>query len=182
MFKVTVGDYSIFLRHQGLPNIYRDYRRNAALVDEFNLDFRDGDACFVGVSRGEVWPFLVVAQRFFPGSDEGFDPAVLLIPEARTVFIGAGERILGYKLERPERLWEDEAAGGFWNWARHGDHVFMSAELELAAWDTAGNKIWTVPVEPPWSYRVEGERVELTSGGRESVFRLSDGPPVVNGR
>src|SRR5205085_9222784 len=110
MFKVTVGDYSIFLRHQGLPNIYRDYRRNAALVDEFNLDFRDGDACFVGVSRGEVWPSLVVAQRFFPGSEEGFDPAVLLVPEAKTVFIGAGERILAYKLEPAERLWEDEAA------------------------------------------------------------------------
>jgi hypothetical protein len=52
----------------------------------------------------------------------------------------------------------------------------MSAELELAAWDVHGRKLWTTFVEPPWGYRVEGGRVRLDVMGRGSSFDLTAGP------
>ena len=125
--------------------------------------------------NGHVWPVLVVAQRFEPFSG-GFDPGVLLVPESKVLFVGAGRRLLAYTLDGPRRLWEDEAETGFWGWQRHHDGVLMSAELELAAWDITGTKLWTTFVEPPWSYNVAGYDVRLDVMGRESSFPLDKGP------
>ena len=47
----------------------------------------------------------------------------------------------------PRRLSEDSADVGFWSWAQHGETVLMSAELELAAWSSAGRKLWSTFVE-----------------------------------
>jgi hypothetical protein len=67
------------------------------------------------------WPALVVAQRFEPGPEAGFNPGLLLVPDSAVLFLGAGARLLAYDLRVPRRLWEDEADTGFWGWRRHGE-------------------------------------------------------------
>jgi hypothetical protein len=52
----------------------------------------------------------------------------------------------------------------------------MSAETEFAAWDVNGQKLWSTFVEPPWSYKIRGDRVELDEMGRESSFVAAIGP------
>jgi hypothetical protein len=100
-----------------------------------------------------------------------------VIPETHLLFIGAGTRLLAYDLRGPRRLWQDEADTGFWFWQRHGEVIVMSAELELAAWDTQGRKLWTTFVEPPWSYEVRGSDLVLDVMGRTTTFPLEVGPP-----
>jgi hypothetical protein len=175
MFKVSVGDYQLQVQRGSLPHMYDTYRNHAALAEEFDLSRPDGEVCFVSVGGANDWPALVVAQRFEPCGG-GLDPAALLVPETAGLFLGAGTRLLAYALDAPRRLWEDVADFGFWGWDRVGDVVLMSAELELAAWDTAGTKRWTTLVEPPWGYRVEGGTVHLDVMGRESQFPLAAGP------
>lgn len=52
----------------------------------------------------------------------------------------------------------------------------MSAELELAAWDLEGNKLWTTFVEPPWEYAVRDGVVRLDVMGAKSEFPAWTGP------
>jgi len=56
--------------------------------------------------------------------------------------------------------------------------VVMSAELELAAWDLAGRKLWTTFVEPPWQYTVEDGSIHLDVMGTKSQFDLERGPKL----
>jgi hypothetical protein len=121
-------------------------------------------------------PIRVSRQRVFDAWGFGFNPGALLVPETSLLFLGAGTRLLAYDLERPARLWEDRADIGFWRWQRHECFVIMSAELELAAWDTSGHKKWTTFVEPPWSYRVTADTVQLDVMGRLSSFPVETGP------
>ena len=62
---------------------------------------------------------------------------------------------------------------------RHGrrELVLMSAELELSAWDINGRKLWSKDVEPPWSYEIRDDRVELDVMGERSNFVAAIGPP-----
>jgi hypothetical protein len=53
--------------------------------------------------------------------------------------------------------------------------VLMSAELELSAWDLEAHKLWTIPVEPPWSYEVTGGTVFLDVVGARSQFPIATG-------
>jgi hypothetical protein len=175
MFRVAVGECTLLVHRGPLPSMYGEYRRRTALAEEIGMDAVEGETCFVAVSIGHDWPLLVVAQRFEP-SEAGFDPGVLLVPETGVLFVGAGTRLLAYRLDGPQRLWEDAADVGFLGWARHGDVVLVSAELELAAWDVHGRKLWTTFVEPPWRYRVEGDRVRLDVMGEMSSFPLHAGP------
>jgi hypothetical protein len=175
MFRVAVAGYSLLVHRGPLPQIHAEYRRRALLAEEFHVSGSDGEACLVAVGVAGDWPALVVAERFSPCAG-GFDPGVLLVPETRVLFIGAGTRLLAYDLESPRRLWEYAADFGFWSWDRHGDVVLMSAEPELAAWDTAGRKLWTTFVEPPWTYRVVADTVRLDVMGRETDFPLDHGP------
>jgi hypothetical protein len=173
-FRVEVGRYALGCVPSGLPSLFDEYVRRATLAERFTLD--QANLCCVTVRRTpEEWPFLVVAQSFSPAGS-GFEPGVLLVPETDRLFLGAGERILAYDLTTPRRLWEDSAIAGFWRWARHADVVVMSAELELAAWTTAGEKLWTTFVEPPWTYRVQGETVLLDVMDDERTFSIRTGP------
>ena len=90
--------------------------------------------------------------------------------------LGAGSRLLAFDLSRPARLWEDTAELGFWSWSRHADTVLMAAELELAAWDIGGRKLWSTFVEPPWDYTVTDGRVALNIMGDVTSFDLTGGP------
>jgi len=174
-FTVAMDGWTIHAQH-GLPVTYQHFRRHAVLSDEFGLASDEGDHCFLAVTwGGEPWPRLVVAQRYRPCY--GFDPGVAFVPETAVLFAGAGTRLLAYALSgRPRRLWEDAADVGFWHWSVHRSAVLMAAELEFAAWTRGGEKLWTAFVEPPWSYRVIGERVQLDVMGKKTEFPVSAGP------
>lgn len=175
MFKISIGSYLIQVEREKLPALYAEYMKRAILSEEFDLHTPEKEHCFVSVSRASDWPQLVVAQTFWPSAG-GFDPGVLLVQETEMLFIGAGERLLAYRLNPLERLWEDTCDMGFWGWTQHGKYVLMSAELELAAWDRFGKKLWSTFVEPPWTYRINGNRVQLDVMGSLSEFDLAKGP------
>ncbi len=175
MFKLTIGPYLIQTEQGKLPELYSEYASRAILSEEFDLRNAERAHCFVSVSRGSDWPQLVVAQTFSP-SASGFEPGVLLVQETETLFIGAGERLLAYRLGPFERLWEDECDMGFWGWEQHGKVVLMRAELEMAAWDSFGKKLWSTFVEPPWDYVVKDNRIQLDVMGNKSEFDLAKGP------
>jgi hypothetical protein len=181
MFSVTFGKYTLLCLPDGLPELYSDYVARARLVEEIDLSKTDGKTCFVAVKEGLGWPFLVVAQRYSPAGS-GFYPGVAFIPETDLLLIGAGLRLLAFRLAPPQRLWEDSADTGFWAWHRHGDYVLMAAELELAAWDTNGRKLWTTFVEPPWDFKVEGASVLLDVMGAKSSFPVATGPRALGGQ
>ena len=175
MFKLSIGPYLIQTGQGKLPELYPEYARRAILSDEFDLQNAERTHCFVSVARASVWPQLVVAQTFSPSAG-GFEPGVLLVQETETLFIGAGERPLAYRLGPFERLWEDTCDMGFWGWEQHGEVVLMRAELELAAWDCFGKKLWSTFVEPPWDCVVKDDRIQLDVMGDKSEFDLAKGP------
>lgn len=177
MFTICLGNYSLILQDRGQPPTADQYAKRAAVNDYFETSDVHADWCYVAVSHAKrtTWPFLTVTQRFSP-STAGFDPGVILIPETNRLFIGAGERLLAYDLETPRRLWEDIADTGFWCWTRHDDTIVMSAELELAAWDLRGKKLWSTFVEPPWDYDVSDGTLNLDVMGVKSHFDLNAGP------
>jgi len=179
MFKVGIDEYSLTVHRGPLPLVYGDYRKNASLADEIDLNSPEGEVCFVSAGLANRWPSLVVAQRFSP-SEAGFSPGVLLVPETEVLFIGAGVRLLAYSLDGPARLWEDSTDAGFWCWNRHGGFVLMSGELELAAWDLRGRKLWSRDVEPPWTYEVENGLVDIRIEGFKPIFfPIASGPPSI---
>jgi len=175
MFSIGIDNFLLNVHRGPLPEMYGEYRRRARLVEEFAVDSPEGEACLVTAGHPYAWPFLVVAQRFQPYV-AGFNPGILLVAETGVLFIGAGERLLAYSLQGPKKLWEDHADTGFWGWQQHDDCVLMSAELELAAWRTTGEKLWTTFVEPPWSYRAENGQIHLDVMGLKSSFPIVDGP------
>jgi len=175
MFDVEVGRYTLRVQSPGLPPLHADYVKRARLTESFDVARDHGEACFIAVSTGVGWPFLVVTQRYEPASVSGFYPGAILVPETERLFIGAGERLLAYDLTTPSRLWEDRCDAGFWGWKRCGRFVLMAAELEFAVWDVTGRKLWTTFVEPPWDYSVDEDRVRLDVMGSISVLELSSG-------
>ena len=66
MFAITVGHYTLSCHSDRLPDLYRQYVERAGLAEEFGLKGSEGRCCFLAVSRGVEWPFLVVAQRYDP--------------------------------------------------------------------------------------------------------------------
>jgi len=159
------------------PAAYASYVHRASLTESFDLEASEGGYCFLSVGPVEAdWPTLVVEQRYSPWA-AGFHPGVLVVPESHLLLVGAGTRLLAYELQpSPRRLWVDETEVGFWSWSRHGDVVLMSAELELAAWSLRGAKLWSMFVEPPWSFSVSERRVNLDVMGKQSSFPLHVGP------
>jgi hypothetical protein len=178
MFRVSVGEYEVCCQAEGLPAMLSEYQQHAALSQDFGVAGEpDSSVCFVSVGRVQQWPSLVVIQPYAPAGF-GFFPGVLLVPETHRLFIGAGRRLLAYDVSEPARLWEDEADCGFWSWSRHGSVVLMAAELELAAWDLSGCKLWSRFVEPPWEFAVSGEVVAVDVMGSVSRVHLRSGEPA----
>jgi hypothetical protein len=175
---VAVGRYVVRVADRELPLLYSEYRDRAVLVHEV-VDSGEGVLSFVSVethARGS-WPYIVVSFPHHP-SAVGFPLGIALIPEMARLFVGAGTRLLALDVtpDAPRLLWEDDADTGFWGWQVFGETVVMSAELELAAWDVSGAKLWSTFVEPPWGYRVEDDAVTLDVMGVETTFALRDGP------
>lgn len=176
MFEVTSGKYKVLCHSGGLPGLSAEYLQRARFADRFDLSATEGTAAFFAVGEQGSWPSLVVTLWCVPGEESGFHPCALVVPETDIAFLGGGERLLGYDLTGPVRLWEDSANTGLWSWDRYGGFVLMSAELELAAWDVRARKLWTTFVEPPWSYTVHKETVHLDVMGKLSSFHLATGP------
>jgi hypothetical protein len=176
MFSVSINEYTLLCLSQGLPDIYSEYAKHAELAEEFDIRDSEGESCFLAVAKASGWPFLVIAQLYDPSVASGFNPGALIVPETNLLFVGAGTRLLAYDLSIPRQIWEDVADIGFWGWARHNEYVVMSAELELAAWDIHGRKLWSAFAEPPWGYKVVEGRVELDVMGKKSNFPIDTGP------
>jgi hypothetical protein len=177
MFQVGSGEYTISGIIGELPATYSAMIEHASFHDNFGVSGASGTELVVTVERAsEKWPGIIVSQRFDPGPEAGFHPGTVLIPENHLLFLGAGIRLLAYDLLLPSRLWEDSVHVGFWRWKRHDDVVLMLAELELAAWDLQGKKLWSTFVEPPWDYDIQGSQIELDVMGKKSRFAVKTGP------
>ncbi len=174
MFSIVVGEYTLICHDGGLPQQFGNYLQHARLVEEFDRENDQTEKCWLAVKRGQDFPFMVVSQYY--KRPFAFAPAALLVPDTGLLFLGVGERLLAYELDGPTRIWEDVTDCGFWGWARHGDFIIMSAELELAAWDVHGKKHWTTFVEPSWEYSVVEGIVHLNVMDRLSQFPLESGP------
>jgi len=177
MFSISVNDFTLICHTGSMPEFSVDYSQHARLVEQFDSDSSQGVNCLLAVKRGLDWPFLVVMQKCkLPGI---FGPCALIVPETEMLFIGVNERLLAYNLAIPARIWEDSTDCGVLGWARHGNHVILSAELELAAWSIDGRKLWATFVEPPWNYTVIDGLVHLDVMGNISSFVLEEGPKNV---
>jgi len=54
----------------------------------------------------------------------------------------------------------------------------MAAELELAAFDVSGGKLWSRFVEQPWAFKLEADRVVLDVMGLVAHPDRRSGRPV----
>lgn len=172
---VSVGGWTIETSAGGLPSIYEFHRDNAAAVFEFGHASDDAGVSFVGLRRhGADHNEIVIAQRFWP-SGSGFDPAALITSDPDRLFVGAGERILYFDLDRGTLIWEDVVEMGFWGWSLHADVVVMSGELSFTVFDRAGAKLWSTFVEPPWGYECAANTVTLDVMGVKARYRLRSG-------
>lgn len=176
-FEVLVGRYRLTWDN-GLLGSYYTQRQQAALVDELSLV--DTDEHFgmlsVGLSDGSR-PLLILKHGgVIPWDEDTLSLAVVLVPETDILFAGEHRAIWAYDLRQPTRLWTDTAEMGFLGWQRHGEVVVMSAELELAAWDLQGHKLWSTFVEPPYDYVVADDTLHLTVMDVRTAFPLTRGP------
>jgi hypothetical protein len=102
ILSVGCGRYTVSGSIGGVPTIYALLIEHAALHDDLGIRGSDGTALVISVQLGSgAWPELLVAQRFRPGPEAGFQPGVLLVPETHLLLIGAGERLLAYDLRGP---------------------------------------------------------------------------------
>ena len=104
-------------------------------------------------------------------------PCVLLVPETNTLFVGANPTIAVYDVATARRLVRDNDTW-FYDWARHGDIVLMSSEMELAGYSLDGDRLWTEYIDPPWSTRVVNDVVEIEGDGAKSRLSLQTGRAV----
>lgn len=179
MFRLTFGSYTVLISDH-LPLQDTIYREHARLIEHRanNARRQQEDFLYLAVSQSDrQFPFLLVTQYYAPGPDAGFDPGILLLPETSLLFVGAGERLLAYRLDQPAKLWEDRADTGFWGWERYKDVLLMSAELELAVWNIRGEKLWSTFVEPPWDYHLNENTISIEVMGVKGSFPLYEGPP-----
>ncbi len=177
MITIAVGEYYLGISDGEVPDIYGSYLEHAQVVEEFDQSAtceNQSKRFVVTVGRRQEWPILIVTQNSVQAGM--LPPGILLVPETHLLLIGAGERLLCYRLDVPSRLWEDTADCGFWGWARFGDYILMSAEVELAAWSIQGQKLWSTFVEPPYTFKVERGIVVTEVMGDEQSFPINTGP------
>jgi hypothetical protein len=174
--RVSAGQYVVEV-HPGHLSTFERLASVARLVDVVDLRSSEGRPCSVTVSeRGK----MVLVASFRYQLEGGLGLAVALLPDVHRLFVGAGDELFCYDLAQPRRLWRDNADTGLWGWEIVGDTVLMSAELEFAAWDKSGEKLWSTFVEPPWSYVVADGSVALDVMGEMSRFTVREGPERIS--
>lgn len=116
--RVQIGDYMVQVWMRSVPPYLTSLLELSDLPEMFDAighSRREDDAFCVSVSsQFQTWPSLFVVQQFSAQDIPGFAPGMLIVPETRLVLMGAGERLLAYRLDDPPvRLWEDTADFGF---------------------------------------------------------------------
>lgn len=124
------------------------------------------------VSRAGGAPSLLVMGRY----RDGFSPGVHVIPETDTLLVGTAESVAAYDLPTGQRRHLDMTPYSFVSWKRHGELVVMCGEVEVAAYDLQGKRVWAAPIEPPWDYGVSGETMFTIVMGHKTEFPLASGP------
>lgn len=173
MISCTIGSYIINVEQYKLPELYASYVKHAQLAEEYDLDNRDGEIFFICVGTGDGWPFITIAQSYEPCA-AGFNPGFLVLPEADTLFIGAGQRVLIYDLKQRKKIAEDFYNEGFLGWMRYREYVIMLAELDVACWRLNGEKMWSRFVEPPYNVEFEDDKIILDIMGKKTKFEIDD--------
>ena len=176
-FELTIGAYRITW-DRGRPYFPDRERQPVPLVEEIALRGADENVGVLSVTDATGGaPFLVIEHGYIlPWTENTLWLGALLVPETHVLFVGVHEDVLAYDLTQPARLWVDTADTGFHHWRRYGDVVTMSAELELAAWNIEGRKLWSTFVEPPYEYSIANDTVYLTVLDVPCTFPLRDGP------
>ncbi len=175
MSSVSIGKWRV---NSGIGDICSGTRSAGpeTYVEKFDIKNPKGEFVTHSIfSEANTYPDLMVIQKSIPSPSDTFCPGILITTNTHLAFIGAGERLLCYDLIEKVRLWEDRAEFGFFQWQQFGDIVVLSAELEMAAWDDTGKKLWRAFVEPPWHYRVDGETVMLDVMGQIENFNIRTG-------
>lgn len=172
MATVTIGDYKLEIV-EGLD--VERYEDRARLVDKVDLELEDAASFTLAVGKVGSEPEIALGQKYEPATS-GSDAGILLLPEAKMLFVGAGQRIAAYSLVSAERLWLETVDGCFWRWRQHGDVVIMSASHEVSCWTTQGTKLWSQLIEPIWSYEVAKDRMLLKLISHALEFSLYEGP------
>jgi hypothetical protein len=177
---IRMGDWELLIEDGSVPPIFASYLEKAEFVDQFDVNDGEGRFLFLGVSKGETtngWPTIIATQKY-QDCQQTFSPGFLLVPDTSLIFVGAGKRLLCYNVEQKIRLWEDETLCGFWRWSQSGSFVLMSAELEFGVWNQSGEKLWSTFVEPPWTFKVTGQTVELDVMGKIRNYCLLNGVQI----
>ncbi len=160
MFYATIGNYTVLMTTDR-EDVELYLKSNAGHIEHFpDAEIRDGYLA-VNVYDCEKSINLLIEGNFAPGPQSGYHPGVLLIPETKVFFFGAGTQILCFSLDPIQRLALVQTECGFWCWYRHGDFVVMCAELELSVWNIRGERLWSCFVEPPWHYEIEGDILKI---------------------
>lgn len=107
---------------------------------------------------------------------KSYSPGVHLVPETNTLFFGCAESLAIYDLTKSERTHLDVTPYAFNSWSRHDDVILMCGELEVAAYDLTGKRLWGATVEPPWDFGVTADTMFTIVMGHKTEFSLRDGP------
>ncbi|EQM70649.1 hypothetical protein L682_00905 [Aquipseudomonas alcaligenes OT 69] len=176
MLYSTIGRYSVGLAT--LPEqVDAGIRMSTVVTEKIDCDGNNSDYLALTVREEGAGSLLLVEGYYSPGPSSGFYPGVLVVPETRVAFVGAGTSILCFSLAPITRLARERVEVGFWKWQRHGEWVLMSAELEFSVWSSHGKKLWSRFVEPPWDFVVQGDEVVLDVMGDRQTFCLLSGEP-----
>jgi len=178
MLRLSIGTYTVLVTSS--PDEVRLFESDGAHIQRLACDQDHRSFIAIGLSNGDPRPGLLVEGWYSPGPSSGFHPGVLIDPTNELVFLGLGEEAFSFSLDPVGLIAREEVQCGFWGWSRHGDTVVMSAELEIAGWSPAGNKIWSRFVEPPWSYQVLGEIIELDVMGTKKSLYLATGEELAD--
>jgi hypothetical protein len=76
MLRFGCSQYTVSASIGELPRLYSNFAKRAILNEDFGIRSSNGTALFIAVSSNSAdWPELVVALRFKPGPEGGFDRA-----------------------------------------------------------------------------------------------------------
>ncbi|GCE14137.1 hypothetical protein [Tengunoibacter tsumagoiensis] len=183
MIIFNIYDYKIFLETNQAPKYYREFFRDDSLlaeeidIDRTEKDPLDSNVVFIAAKNcGSKKEFSLTLLLGYSPSDPAFYPELLYVPESQILFIRAGEKILAYQLQVPQKLFELSVDIGFLSWERYSNYIIMVAEMRMTVWNLAGEQLWTLFVEQPWSYHCHHEMMSFIKDEQVYTFPVATGP------
>jgi len=169
---VQIGEYKLVIHNDAVPAAYQFYCDGAKTVHE-HKPLGSGKVMFVGVGRSDS-PELVICFPYSPTSDEGFNQGVIISPETKKLFIGAGQKIFVYDLNSHD-LVSEHILFGFWGWQKVDTAIIHLSETEIGAWSFDGKLLWEMFADPPHSVSVHGSELTLKDFDGEKKLDLMTG-------